>query len=132
MTAYRVDSEIFARMPEVCFGVVVARGARQPKPGSVAAEAIAVRLTEAIESVRNRFGGTAVKSHPDIVPYRKAFQCLGFNPNRFPSSIEAMVGRIAKVGGLPSVGLGINRVMICSRASTPTPVRPEVKQTGTR
>ena len=38
MAAYRVDSEVFARLPEACFGVVVARGARQPEPGSLAAE----------------------------------------------------------------------------------------------
>ncbi len=103
MVAFRVDSEVFARLPEACFGVVVARGARQPEPGSFAAETIARRLADAIEFAREKFSGSLIKSHPDILPYREAFQRLGFNPNRFPSSIEAMVSRIAKGGGLPSI-----------------------------
>lgn len=108
MTGFRVDGEVFEKLPEACFGIVVARGFRQPGPGSPEAARIAGALTDAMTIVRNRFAGTAVKTHPDIIPYRDAFQRLGFNPNRFPSSIEAMVGRIAKGGVLPSINPAVD------------------------
>jgi len=80
----------------------------QPEPNTPGANAIARRLVESLEQARKRFAGTAVKSHPDIEPYRQAFQRLGINPNRFPSSIEAMVGRIAKGGTLPSINPAVD------------------------
>ncbi len=52
--------------------------------------------------------GINVKSHADILPYREAFQRLGINPNRFPSSIEALVGRIAKGGSPPSINPAVD------------------------
>ncbi|MBZ5498643.1 MAG: hypothetical protein LAP85_19785 [Acidobacteriia bacterium] len=103
MTFFRVDGEIFTRLPAACFGVVVARGVKQPAPDSPEAEAIVKRLADAIGLARARFGAAGVKSHPDLLPYREAFQRLGINPNRFPSSIEAMAGRIAKGGTVPSI-----------------------------
>lgn len=103
MRIFSVAGEVFARLPEACFGVVVARGVSQPDPGSAKAEAIARRLADAVELVRKNFAGSNVRTHRDIEPYREAFQRLGINPNRFPSSIEAMVGRIAKGGTVPSI-----------------------------
>lgn len=100
---YRVAEEVFALLPRVVFGVVVARGVAQGEPGSPAAAAAAARLLAAVEEARGRFTGQDVKAHPDIRPYREAFPRLGLNPNRFPSSIEAMVNRIAKGGTLPSI-----------------------------
>lgn len=57
---------------------------------------------------RSRFQGRDVKTLPEILPYREAFQSLGMNPNRFPSSIEAMVSRIAKGGALPSISTAVD------------------------
>jgi len=108
MEIFRVDREIFARLPEACFGVVIARGVNQPQPGSAAAGTIALRLAEAVEVARQRFTGSGVKSHPDILPYREAFQRLGINPNRFPSSIEAMAARISKGGSFPSINPAVD------------------------
>jgi DNA/RNA-binding domain of Phe-tRNA-synthetase-like protein len=108
MAVYKIDHEVFARLPEVCIGIVVARSADQPVPGTPGADAISQRLAEAIELCRAKFADTPVKSHPDILPYREAFQRLGINPNRFPSSIEAMVSRIAKGGALPSINPAVD------------------------
>ena len=108
MEVFRVADEVFALLPEACFGVVIARGVTQPEPGSAEAKTIAGRLADAIESVRRRFADTTVKSHPDILPYREAFQRLGINPNRFPSSIEALVARIAKGGAVPSINPAVD------------------------
>ncbi|MDI6870842.1 MAG: phenylalanine--tRNA ligase beta subunit-related protein [Bacillota bacterium] len=100
---FRVSSEVFHLVPEAFFGVVVARGAVQGEPGSGPARAAEERLLAAMAEARRKFAGQDVKAHPDLRPYREAFQRLGINPNRFPSSIEAMVSRIAKGGSLPSI-----------------------------
>lgn len=105
---FRVAEEVFMKLPAAVFGVVVAQGAVQPPPDAEAAQAIASRLAVAVDGARARFAGQDVKSHPLITPYRDAFLRLGINPNRFPSSIEAMIGRIAKGGTLPSINPVVN------------------------
>lgn len=100
---FRVSEEFFARVPEACFGVVAAWGAAQPAADSEAAESARARLLAAVAGAREKFSGQDVKNHAAILPYRTAFQRLGLNSNRFPSSIEAMVSRIAKGGSLPSI-----------------------------
>jgi len=67
---------------------------------------------------RERLAGTTDKFHPDVVRHREAFQRLGFNPNRFPSSIEAMLSRIPKGGLLPSINPAVdiaNITALCRR-----------------
>ncbi len=108
MPVFAVDDAVFAALPEVSFGVIIALNVRQPEPDTVAAQAIVKELAEAVELVRNKFLGINVKAHPDILPYREAFQKLGINPNRFPSSIEAMVGRIAKGGSMPAINAAVD------------------------
>ena len=91
--------EVFAALPTACFGVVAVKGA---KPGP-AAEEIRRRLAEAVESCTAALEGVAIKQAPEIVPYREAFRALGINPNKYPCSIEALLTRIAKGKGMPSI-----------------------------
>lgn len=100
---FQVHAEVFALIPAACFGVVVARGVAQGSPNGAPAQAARLRLEEAMALARQQFADGEVKIHPVILPYREAFARLGMNPNRFPSSIEAMVARIAKGGALPSI-----------------------------
>ena len=94
-----IAPEVFAALPSACFGVVAVKGA---KPGS-AAEEIRRRLAEAVESCTAALEGVAIKQAPEIVPYREAFRALGINPNKCPCSIEALLTRIAKGKGMPSI-----------------------------
>ena len=94
-----IAPEVFAALPSACFGVVAVKGA---KPGS-AAEEIRRRLAEAVESCTAALEGVAIKQAPEIVPYREAFRALGINPNKYPCSIEALLTRIAKGKGMPSI-----------------------------
>jgi DNA/RNA-binding domain of Phe-tRNA-synthetase-like protein len=103
MRLFRVTDEVFSRLPDACYGIVAATGVTQPGPGTREMDEIARRLADALARARTQFAGCTVKTHPDIVPYRAAFERLGVNPNRFPGSIEAMVARIAKGGSLPSI-----------------------------
>lgn len=94
-----IAPEVFAALPSACFGVVAVKGA---KPGP-AAEEIRRRLAEAVESCTAALEGAAIKQAPEIVPYREAFRALGINPNKYPCSIEALLTRIAKGKGMPSI-----------------------------
>ena len=94
-----IAPEVFAALPAACFGVVAVKGA---KPGP-AAEEIRRRLAEAVESCTAALEGVAIKQAPEIVPYREAFRALGINPNKYPCSIEALLTRIAKGKGMPSI-----------------------------
>ena len=94
-----IAPEVCAALPTACFGVVAVKGA---KPGP-AAEEIRRRLAEAVESCTAALEGVAIKQAPEIVPYREAFRALGINPNKCPCSIEALLTRIAKGKGMPSI-----------------------------
>lgn len=94
-----IAPEVFAALPTACFGVVAVKGA---KPGP-AAEEIRRRLAEAVESCTAALEGVAIKQAPEIVPYREAFRALGINPSKYPCSIEALLTRIAKGKGMPSI-----------------------------
>lgn len=101
-----IDEKVFDTLPAVCFGVVVAEGAdNRGKTGG-----INELLLEAVQSVRSRYQGVNIKEHPDLLCYREAFQKLGFNPNKFPSSVEAMVSRVVKGGELPDINDVVNLV----------------------
>ncbi len=94
-----VSQEVFARLGDVCFGVVVARGINN----QLNYPEIGPYLDESIKSIGERFAAAKVKEAPEILPYRDAFTRLGFNPNKFMSSIEAMASRVAKQKGFPRI-----------------------------
>jgi Uncharacterized conserved protein len=92
-----VATDIFAFFPTACFGVVIARGfpaGRQP--------AVADKLATALAAAGGNFP-SGVKSHPAVAVWRDAFAKLGLNPNKFPSSVEALSARAAKTGHIPSI-----------------------------
>jgi len=96
---FTVAPGVFEKLPGVCFGVVVGKGidntAEHPEVSSM--------LDKAVAEVQSRFEGKKVKEDTAILPYRHAFTSLGINPNKFMSSIEAMVTRVAKGKGLPHI-----------------------------
>lgn len=99
MTRFTIDPAVFEVLPTVCVGAVVAEGLdNRENRGS-----IDTLLRQAIEDARARFQGTNLKEHPAIACYREAFCKLGYNPNKFMSSIEALTLRIAKGGAPPHI-----------------------------
>lgn len=99
MQTFRVAPEIFQKLPNACFGVVVVRGINnqiiQPEI-SAFFEATQKELFEKLLSRK-------AKEYPPIAPYREAFQSLEINPNKYPPSIEALASRIEKGKMLPSI-----------------------------
>jgi len=94
-----VEKSIFEKLPNACFGIVVARGINN----ALKYPEIEGLLDEAIRKSASQFGGKKIKEEPEIVPYREAFLALGINPNKFMCSIEALFTRIAKGKGMPQI-----------------------------
>ena len=96
---YRVDSAIFDKLPTACFGAVAVRGLDNTKK----IPALENMLEENIKVCEAYFADKKPKETPDIVPYREAFRALDINPNKFLCSIEALLTRIAKGKGFPTI-----------------------------
>lgn len=94
-----VEEKVFEVLPNVCFGVVVARGIDNRISDSRPVEL----LRQSIAAVEEKFAATRAKESAEISPYREAFGKLGINPNKFMSSIEAMASRIEKKKGFPAI-----------------------------
>ncbi len=96
---FSVSREVFEKLDNVCFGVIVAKGIDNTLEKSEIIE----KLNQAIQDCEEKFKDTKVKELEDILYYRDAFKKLEINPNKFMSSIEAMLTRTSKGKGLPSI-----------------------------
>lgn len=99
MQIFNVSPDVFQKLPDVCFGIVVVRGLNNreaiPEIGSF------FHLSQL--ALKEKLAGRKAKEHPPILPYRDAFQRININPNKFPPSIEALTGRIEKGKLLPEI-----------------------------
>lgn len=96
---FRVSKEVFEKFDNVCFGVIVAKGI----DNTVEVNEIIQLLNKSIQECENKFKDTKIKELDEILYYRDAFNKLGINPNKFMSSIEAMLTRVSKGKGLPNI-----------------------------
>ncbi len=94
-----VDQKVFQKLGHVCFGVVVAKG----MDNTTKKHEIAGLLEQNIRNIKEQFKDVKIKEHPAILPYRNAFIQLGFNPNKFASSVEALITRVQKGGQIPNI-----------------------------
>ncbi len=100
---FLVENKVFDQLENVCFGVVVARGI----DNVTNKQEIKDMLGKSIKDISEQLSNENIKEHPKIMPYRNAFLKLGFNPNKFAPSVEALISRIVKKGQLP----GINNIV---------------------
>lgn len=96
---FKVESDIFEKIPDLYIGVVVAKGIDNSKTYPE----IDKLLEKSIKLAERRFLDKKVKEDASIVPYREAFSKLGMNPNKFQCSAEALFTRISKGKGLPNI-----------------------------
>lgn len=96
---YKIDQAVFELLPTVCVGTVSVKGIDNRKT----IPEISALLNSSIQSCEADFETVKVKESPDIVCYREAFRALGINPNKYMCSIEALISRIAKKKGMPSI-----------------------------
>lgn len=95
MMKFKISKEIFEIQPDLCFGVVVARG--------VESREVSTGLEEAAKELEGKYSGCKAKELEEIVPYREAFKRMGYNPNKFMPSIESLASRVLKGKGIPSI-----------------------------
>ena len=101
-----VENKVFEVLPEVCFGVVVAKDL----DNSGSKKEILDLLDQAIQETRNKFRKIKPKEHPDLTPYREALRKMNINPNKFPCSVEALTNRVVKGGSPPDINPIVNLV----------------------
>lgn len=94
-----VDEQVFKKLEDVCFGIVIARGINNKEENNNIMESLRRSITETEEQLQ----GEKVKEVKSILCYREAFEKLGINPNKYMSSIEAMITRVGKKKGLPNI-----------------------------
>jgi len=98
---FTVRPEIFEQFPEYIVGVVVLKGANNH-----AAPPVGV-LQQACQAAAQAVGADP-KNHPMVRLWRDAFTSVGYNPNKFPPSIDALSSRIAKTGAIPSINAAVD------------------------
>lgn len=99
-----VLDEVFEKLDNYCVGLVVVKGIDNSKK----VPQIAQMLNENISAYEQQFEGKKVKEAPQMTCYRDAFRNLGMNPNKFMPSIEALLTRIAKKKGFPSINPAVD------------------------
>ena len=107
---YTVQSEVFALNPELCFGIIVARGIQNSATSAEETE----RLRNAEQRARETMQEGELKSQPIIAGYRQVMEKAGINPNKFQNSMEAMMKRVLKGGELPTIN---SLVDVCNAIS---------------
>ncbi|NMA54319.1 MAG: hypothetical protein GX952_00125 [Firmicutes bacterium] len=110
MAKFIVEPAVFELFPQACFAVVVAEQVDNESGSQEVADLLAAQARK----LNQELGGTNVREHPHVVIWREAFRKLGLNPNRFPSSVEALARRMAKKAELPSINKIVDLVNIVS------------------
>lgn len=99
MMKFIVTPDIFAKLPDMYVGVVVAHGINNQRPYPE----IDQLLEKYEQHAQKEFHDVNVKQRSEIIPYREAFRKIGINPNRFPCSVEALFKRLSKGKSLPHI-----------------------------
>jgi len=96
---FKVYHEVFEKLPDLCFGVVVGNQINNQQN----IPEIYDLMKNEMSKLENNLTGVNLKEYQGIIPYREAFNKLNLNPNKFMSSVEAMVKRVSKGNVLPSI-----------------------------
>ncbi len=103
---FKIQEQVFAQVPDFCVAVVVATGLDNKSID----KGLVALMNEASQATHALLKDTEIREHKNIRVWRDAFEKLGMNPNRFPSSIEALAKRIAKRAELPVINNVVNLV----------------------
>lgn len=103
---YEVSKEVFDKLPNFVVGVVAVTGIDNSKEVPAIAEMLETNSGEVIDYFRET--GNKAKNDPCVVPYREAFRAIGINPNRYSCAAEALMDRLAKGKGVPSINPAVD------------------------
>lgn len=94
-----VAKEFFDKVPNACFGVIIARNIDNTNENSK----IKKILSDEVNNVFEKYKDLKVKEQPEIELYREAFRKLNINPNKYMCSIEALISRTVKSKFVPNI-----------------------------
>jgi DNA/RNA-binding domain of Phe-tRNA-synthetase-like protein len=90
---------ITERFPSIRAGVIHATGlSNGPSPGD-----LLVEYQVEQRAVAERMGGTAISDLPQVTAWRRVFAEFGAKPTRYRNAAEALLRRLTKQGGVPTV-----------------------------
>ena len=95
----RLDPALTEKIDDICIGVVVA----EDVDNRTANGEIQKYLDRVVGGQEKQLEGLSVRDLPELELYHRTFSALGMNPAKYPVSIEALLTRIAKNSGMPSV-----------------------------
>jgi len=96
---FNVSKDVFETLDDYFLGVVAAKDIDNSKT----IKEITDILEKNIMLCEQKYEGKKVKEEPEMICYREAFKKLGMNPSKFMPSIEALLTRISKKKGFPSI-----------------------------
>lgn len=99
MPSFRYEASVGERFPLVIGGVIHAEGVRNP-PAEPDLEAT-FRAEQ--EAVRERLGTTPLSEVSSLAAWRRVFRAFGVDPTQYRPAAEALLRRLTKQGGLPSI-----------------------------
>jgi DNA/RNA-binding domain of Phe-tRNA-synthetase-like protein len=96
---FQYDAPILERFPAIVGGVIHATGVSNGVPPQALADAFRFECSAA----RARIGDLPLSSIPALAAWRRAFRGFGVDPTQYRSAAEALLRRLTKQGGLPSI-----------------------------
>lgn len=96
---FSVAEDVFERFPDYVVGWLSA--SFTPEHVDTAAVTALLRATE--DRVQKIHQDKDLKQLPEINAWRSAFSSLGWSGSKYPSSVEALIKRVARGGSLPSI-----------------------------
>ena len=99
MVIFRYSPDLLARYPAVVGGVMLARGVTNgPTP-----DALRSAYEAEQQAVLARIGDTPLSQIPSLAAWRGAFRQFGVDPTQYRCAAEALLRRLTKKGGIPSI-----------------------------
>lgn len=107
---FKVSQKLFEQYPDLIEAVVVLKEIDNTVNG---AEVLKLLRAEE-EATQRSLAKTKLSEHPQIKPWRDAFQAFGSKPSKYSSSVEALLKRVLQGQKLPDINPLVNLYNYCS------------------
>jgi DNA/RNA-binding domain of Phe-tRNA-synthetase-like protein len=101
---FSVDDKFFEQLPSACFAIVVVSDLDNSKENPMITKFLSENEADCLKDLDS----IKVKEADFVQPYREAFRAFDINPNKFMCSIEALLTRISKGKGMPTINTAVD------------------------
>lgn len=96
---FQYDAALLAAFPKTVGGVIWARGMSNSPSSDALKEAFFAEQKRVIEKI----GESSLSDLPSLAAWRRTFSAFGVSPTQYRSAPEALLRRLTKQGGIPSI-----------------------------